>query len=59
MTLVNQSANTGRVASAESERPTDAQRLQLLVVDASRLDREAIADLLRDRPWLGAIEPGA
>jgi DNA-binding NarL/FixJ family response regulator len=44
------------VAPVESERPTEAPGIRILVVDDSRLYREAIADLLRDKPWVGVVE---
>jgi DNA-binding NarL/FixJ family response regulator len=53
------SAGNGREASVEAERSTEERGIQILVVDDSRLYRDAIADLLRDEPWVGVVETAA
>jgi DNA-binding NarL/FixJ family response regulator len=42
-----------------SQSPPGVRGIRILVVDDSRLYREAIADLLRDEPWVETVETAA
>jgi DNA-binding NarL/FixJ family response regulator len=55
---VRPSVHAGGAQPVGSERAA-AQGIRIFVIDDSRLYREAIADLLRDEPWVGAVETAA
>jgi DNA-binding NarL/FixJ family response regulator len=59
MTQDDSTSGRPRGTPVESERPTDGPDVRVLVVDDSRLYREAVAGLLRDEPWVGAVETAA
>jgi DNA-binding NarL/FixJ family response regulator len=56
---VDHAGNTGRAEPVDQRSPPGPHGIRILVVDDSRLYREAIADLLRDEPWVVAVETAA